>query len=105
MEFVDGEVVTLPAMGGQIARLLESEQADAAVWTIDEMQPRWPAGVLDRPLSTTVRERIGDRDTRAVLVGRSDDAPVLHALSGVLDPLEVERIQLDVMAGRTVPEY
>lgn len=105
LEFVDGEVVTLPAMGGQIARLLESEQADAAVWTIDEMQTRWPAGVLDRPLSTAVRERIGDRDTRAVLVGMSDDARGLRALCGVLDPSEVERIQLDVMAGRTVPEY
>jgi hypothetical protein len=105
LEFRDSEVVTLPAMGGQIARLLEGDQADAAVWTIDEMQTRWPAGVLDRPLSSAVRERIGDRDTRAVLVGRALDAPALRAVCAALDATEVERIQLDVIAGRTVPEY
>ncbi len=105
LEFAGTQVVTLPAMGGQIARLLESGQADAAVWTIDEMQTRWPVGVLDRPLSATVRERIGDRDTRAALVCKSADAAVLRAVCGALDPAQVERIQLDVLAGRTVPEY
>lgn len=105
LEFVDAEVLTLPSMTAQIARLLESGQADAAVWTIDEMQTRWPAGVLDRPLSLAVRERIGDRDTRAVMVGRSVDASVLRAVCEALDPVQVERVQLDVLAGRTVPEY
>jgi hypothetical protein len=105
LEFADRQLVTLPAMTGQIARMLESGQADAAVWTIDEMQTRWPAGVLDRPLSPAVRERIGDRDTRAVLVSRSSDASILRAVCAALDPAEVERIQLDVLAGRTVPEY
>ena len=69
------------------------------------MQTRWPAGVLDRPLSQAVRERIDDRDTRAVLVGKAVDRPVLRAVCGSLDPAQVERIQLDVIAGRTVPEY
>jgi hypothetical protein len=105
LEFAGVEVVTLPAMGGQIARLLEGGQADAAVWTVDEMQARWPAGVLDRPLSAAVRERIGDRDTRGVLVGRSVDASVLRVVCACVQPAEVERIQLDVLAGRTVPEY
>jgi hypothetical protein len=105
VEFADTEVVTLPAMTAQIARMLEADEADAAVWTIDEMQTRWPAGVLDRPLSNAVRERIGDRDTRAVLVGKAVDRPVLKAVCGSLDPEQVERIQLDVIAGRTVPEY
>jgi hypothetical protein len=105
LEFEDREVVTVPAMTGQIARLLEGGQADAAVWTVDEMQSRWPASVLDRPLSQAVRERIGDRDTRAVLVGKSVDASVLRAVCVALDPNQVERVQLDVMAGRTVPEY
>ena len=85
--------------------MLESGQADAAVWTVDEMQARWPAGVLDRPLSTAVRGRIGDSDTRAVLVGKASDAAVLTAVCGSLDAAEVERMQLDVIAGRTVPEY
>jgi hypothetical protein len=105
LEFADAEVVTLPAMTAQIARMLDSRQADAAVWTIDEMQTRWPAGVLDRPLSAAVRERVGDRDTRAVLVGRSVEAAVLKAVCAALDPAQVEGVQLDVLAGRTVPEY
>jgi len=105
LEFAGREVISLPAMTGQIARMLESGQADAAVWTIDEMQTRWPAGVLDRPLSPAVRERIGDRDTRAVLVGRSADAAVLRVVCQPLDPAQIEGIQLDVLAGRTVPEY
>jgi len=105
LEFADRELVTLPAMTGQIARMLEAGEADAAVWTVDEMQSRWPAGVLDRPLSPAVRERIGDRDTRAVLVGKAADASMLRAVCGTLDPARVERIQLDVLAGRTVPEY
>jgi hypothetical protein len=46
-----------------------------------------------------------DRDMRAVLVGKSVDASVLRAVCEVLDPAQIERIQLDVMAGRTVPEY
>lgn len=105
LEYAGRDLVTLPAMTGQIARMLESGQADAAVWTVDEMQARWPVGVLDRPLSPAVRERIGDRDTRAVLVGKSADASVLRAVCAALDPAEVERIQVDVLAGRTVPEY
>lgn len=99
------DVVTLPAMTAQIARMLESGQADAAVWTVDEMQTRWPPTVLDRPLSAAVRERIGDRDTRAVLVGRASDESVLRAVCDALAPADVERIQLDVIEGRVVPEY
>jgi len=105
LEFGEADVEAIPAMGGQIARLLEADKADAAVWTIDEMQARWPAGVLDRPLSSAVRERIGDRDTRAVFVSRAPDAAVLRVVCAALDPAEVDRIQLDVIAGRTVPEY
>jgi hypothetical protein len=69
------------------------------------MRVRWPDGVLDRPLSTSVREQVGDRDTRAVLVGRAADAAILRAITAFLDGEEVERIQLDVMNLRVVPEY
>jgi hypothetical protein len=105
LEFNGADVGLLPAMGAQIARLLAEGQGDAAVWTIDEMRVRWPDGVLDRPLSPAVRERVGDRDTRAVLVGRAVDAAVLGAITACIDGTEVEQIQLDVMAGRVVPEY
>jgi hypothetical protein len=105
LEFNGANVRQLPAMGMQIARLLAGGHGDAAVWTIDEMRVRWPDGVLDRPLSQSVRDQVGDRDTRAALVGRSSDAGVLRAITGSVDGEEVERIQLDVMNLRVVPEY
>lgn len=105
LEFPDGDVETLPAMTAQIARMLEAGEADAAVWTADEMESRRRAGIADRPLSPAVRERVGDSDTRAVLVGRAADARVLKVVCEALDPAEVERIELDVIAGRIVPEY
>jgi hypothetical protein len=105
LEFNDPDVELMPAMTGQIARLLAEGKADAAVWTTDEMQVRWPHGVLDRSLSPAVREHVGDRDTRAALVGRATDAAVLGAVAARIDGAAVERIQLDVMAGRLVPEY
>ncbi|MEI7742860.1 MAG: YhfZ family protein [Chloroflexota bacterium] len=105
LEFPGSDVQLVPAMGIQIARLLAERHGDAAVWTIDEMRVRWPDGVLDRPLSAAVREQIGDSDTRAVLVGRAGDAAVLGAMTAGIDGAELERIQLDVMVGRIVPEY
>jgi hypothetical protein len=105
LEFPGSDVTLVPAMSQQIARLLAERHGDAAVWTIDEMRVRWPEGVLDRPLSEAVRAQIGDTDTRAVLVGRTADAAVLRAIASAVDGDEVERIQLDVMAGRIVPEY
>ena len=105
LEFADLDVTLVPAMASQIVRMLESGQADAAVWTIDEMETRAPAGVLDRELSATTRDRVGDRDTRAALVGMADDAAILGAATSVLDRDEVERIQEDVLAGRMVAEY
>ena len=105
MEFAGEDVRLIPAMGPQIARMLAEGLGDAAVWTIDEMRVRWPEGVLDRPLSPSVTDQLGDRDTRAVLVGRATGAAELGAITAPVDGDEVERIQLDVMAGRVVPEY
>jgi len=105
LEFDGPDVTLVPAMPAQIARLLTNGQADAAVWTVDEMQVGRPEGILDRPLSAAVRRKIGDRMTRAALVGRADDAPILRAVTASIRTAEVASIQLDVMAGRVVPEY
>ena len=92
-------------MPAQISRLLASGLADAAVWTVDEMGVGLPDGILDRPLSPAVRQQIGDRMTRAVLVGRAVDAAVMGAVTAPIQSAAVAQIQLDVMAGRVVPEY
>jgi hypothetical protein len=105
LEFADADVETVPAMTAQIARMLEAGEADAAVWTADEMESRRRAGIADRPLSPAVRERIGDSDTRATLVGRLPEAQLLRAVCSALDASELERIQKDVLEGRAVPEY
>ncbi len=75
------------------------------MWTVDEMRVRWPDRILDRPLSPPVRERIGDRDTRAVLIGRNVDIDLLKAITSGLDPMTVEQIEADVLEGRLVAEY
>lgn len=105
LEFSGSDVTLVPAMPAQISRLLTNGQADAAVWTVDEMQVGRPDGILDRPLSTAVREQIGDRMTRAVLVGRAADAGLMRAVTAPIERTAVGQIQLDVLAGRVVPEY
>jgi hypothetical protein len=105
LEFAGTDVTLVPAMPAQISRLLASGQADAAVWTVDEMQVGRPGGILDRPLSPAVRERIGDRMTRAVLVGRAADASVMRAVTAPMESAAIAQIQVDVLAGRVVPEY
>jgi hypothetical protein len=105
LEFAGTDVTLLPAMPAQITRLLASGQADAAVWTVDEMGVGWPDGILDRPLKPAVRQQIGDRMTRAVLVGRTADTGIMRAVTAPIQSAEVTRIQVDVMEGRIVPEY
>ena len=105
LEFADHNVVFVSAMASQIVRMLESGQADSAVWTIDEMETRAVTGVLDRALSAAARDLVGDRDTRAAFVGKATDAAILRAATAVLDCHDVEHIQDEVLAGRLVAEY
>ena len=104
LEFSGADVTMVPAMPAQITRLLTNGGADAAVWTIDEMQVGRPPGILDRPLGPAVREKIGDRMTWAVLVGRAADAAIMHAVTAPIESGAVAQIESDVMAGRVLPE-
>jgi hypothetical protein len=105
LEFTGPDVTLVPAMPAQITRLLTNGQADAAVWTVDEMQVGRPDGILERPLKASVRAQIGDRMTRAVLVGRAHDTAIMRAVTAPITSSAVNQIQLDVMAGRVVAEY
>lgn len=105
LEFAGADIELVPAMTGQITRLLAGGLADAAVWTSDEMEATRLDGILDRPLAPSVRARVGDSDTRAALVGRAAEAGLMHAVVAQIDAAEVARIQKDVMSGKVVPEY
>ena len=105
LEFDGPDVTLVPAMPAQISRLLIRGQADAAIWTNDEMQVGRPEGILDRPLKAAVQERIGDLMTRAVLVGRAVNAPALRAVTASIEQGAVAAIEDDVLDGRVVPEY
>jgi hypothetical protein len=105
LEFAGADVELVLAMTGQITRLLTNGQADAAVWTSDEMQATRLGGILDRPLAPAVRARVGNTDTRAALVGRASDAEILGAVTAQIVAAEVAGIQRDVMSGQVVPEY
>jgi len=105
LEFGGAETELVPAMTGQITRLLASRLADAAVWTTDEMQATRLGGILSRPLAPAVRARIGDSDTRAALVGRASEAGILGAVAAQIGAAEVARIQAEVISGQLVPEY
>ena len=105
LEFGGAEAELVPAMTGQITRLLTDGLADAAVWTSDEMQATHLGGILDRALAPSVRARVGDTDTRAALVGKASEAEILGVVTAQIDVAEVARIQREVISGHLVPEY
>ncbi len=105
LEFGGTDVQLIPAMTAQITRLLISGQADAAVWTADEMEATRLGGIHDRPLSPSVRANVGDRDTRAALVCSSEVADVMRAVTAGIDGAEFAQLQSDVLSGDVVPEY
>jgi hypothetical protein len=105
LEFGSDGVTLVHAVTPQIPRMLADGRGDAAVWTADEMLVNRPSVVFDRPLSPEVLRRVGDRETRAVLVGAAEDADLLRATTSVLRRPELERLQADVMAGTVEAEY
>jgi hypothetical protein len=105
LEFQGTDAEFVPANSDEFPRLLERGHADAAVWTLEEMQSRWPSAIVDRPLSDQVRGRIGDADRRAALVVRSTERDVLAVIARCVDADEVQRVQTEVLARRMTPEY
>ncbi len=105
LEYAGKDIDLIPAVTTQITRLLSSGQADEAVWTIDEMEAALPVGILNRPLADTVVDHLGDRDTRAVLVGRSDQAACLRSVTAGIMSDQIEHIQQAVIDGQLVAEY
>ena len=105
LEYVGKEVELIPAVTTQITRLIGNAQADEAVWTTDEMDAAFPVGILDRPLSDAVVAHVCDRDTRAILVGRFDQAAALRVVTAGIVSDQIEHIQQAVLDGSIVAEY
>lgn len=104
-EFADEDIDVASAPYMQFAQLLESGQADATVWSIDEMADRRPEGILVSELSPKAQALAQDTDTRCALVIRAGDVVARVALVEALKADTLTSFQAAVIAGRTVPEY
>ncbi|MGD8684295.1 MAG: YhfZ family protein [Chloroflexota bacterium] len=105
LEFEGQDVEYVEAVYMQSIAIIESGQADAAVWDLDETTRRLPPHVVSRPLSPHVREAIGHTETRAAFVMRADDPPTQVIVEHYLEPDRIVEIQRMVLAGEQVPGY
>ena len=105
LEFEGQNVEYVEAVYMQSIALIESGQADAAVWDLDETTRRLPPHVTSRPLSEHVRNVIGDRETRVSFVTRADDIPAQVIVEQCLRPERIVEIQQQVLRGELVPGY
>lgn len=106
LEFGATDTELVPATYMQCLRLIEEDRADAAILDAEEdIVARLPRTIRDRPLGEHVRAEIGERNTRAALVGRRGETSVRRVLEACLDPGQLLRIQADVLRRDRVPEY
>ena len=105
LEFAGQDVEFVPAIYMQFVGLIESGQADVAVWDLDETTERLSPRIRNRPLSDGVRAQVGDDDTRAALVTRQGDAPATSVTKRFLSDSRVSEIQRSVINGTLVPGY
>jgi hypothetical protein len=89
----------------QIGRLLQEGHIDAAIWNSDHMKPYLDDSIDSRPLSSHVSEIVGDRDTSAAVIIRSNNATARIVLGEVLKPSRIIEIQSEVISGKMVPRY
>jgi hypothetical protein len=105
LEFGIG-VEVVPATFFEFGPLLTEARADALVLAVDEMNERWSLHQFaERPLSPPVRQRIGETDTAATLVGRAADLAVRSVVMAAVDPSAVQRVQREVISGARAPTY
>jgi hypothetical protein len=105
LEFSGREVELRPTILPQMLRLLSMGQVDAAVVTADDMQAHLKEGILEAPLSPSVRSFLDERDTSAAIVIRSSDRDVMGSLQAAINVDEMMGIQQAVVDGRRVAEY
>lgn len=105
LEFPDNDVELVSAPFMQLHRVLERGDADAGIWSIDDMHPHLNDRILFRPLSEDVQKQVNGSDTSAVLVARSDRETVRTVIETVVSVDKVLEVQKQVLDGKMVPEY
>ena len=106
LEFAESEVDFQEMPFLQIDLYLESSHVDAAISNLDHLERLKSSNKLtSRPLSPRVQALIGDRDTSAALITRSNSDSERSVLQTVLDPAKLLKIQEEVVNGQMVPRY
>jgi len=89
----------------QIDSHLEESAADAAISDIDHKELQNSSEIFSRPLSLSVREKLGNRNTSAALVMRKESNTTRIVLTEILDAIQIVKIQQMVVDGQMVPRY
>lgn len=105
LEFANQDVEFVPVTYVTFVQLVRDDRVDTAVWDADESPGRLPDGIIGRPLSSRVRDVLGDSPTRATFVTRKDDQVTRAVIRDCLGDPSLVSIQQEVMAGLRVPEY
>jgi hypothetical protein len=105
LEFADSEVNFQQMTFTQIDLHLEDSSVDAAITNGDFLERLTNKGFTSRPLSSKVKELVGDRYTSAALVTRAEATATKAVLKEILDPGVILGIQQKVVEGLMVPRY
>ena len=100
--FSQTEVEYVPVQYIHIVEEIESGELDAGIWNEDDVHLR-ASGLTFRPIGTA--GEADEKNTRASLVVRKDDALTRHLLSSLIDPESVLDVQSKVMSGQLPARY
>jgi hypothetical protein len=105
LEFAGDQVEFHPMTFSETDRNLEKSSVDATISNIDHLEHLISNEISSRPLSARVQTLIGDRDTSAAFIIRTESIPVKIILQELLIPEAVLSIQQKVVDGLMVPRY
>lgn len=105
LEFAGNSVQYQEMTFTQIDLHMAKSSVDAAVSNSDHLERITGNEIASRSLSPRVQALLGDRDTSAAIVIRSDAAAARIVLSELLDPAKTLKIQQQVVDGKMVPRY
>jgi YhfZ C-terminal domain len=105
LEFVGQDVELVGMNYLTTIRAIQAGTIDAAILDVEDALMRFPPDIGSRPLSPRVLTTLGDSNTRAAFVCRSEDVAVRAFVRECLDPTLLLAVQQEVMSGTRPPEY